>query len=208
MTFYTKRNDLQIIFFCVRRMVIFLCGLVAFTKPQISRQKCTIPYCMSNGKMGLIFSWEFCSVTSYPITTIFCFEVLCLICLSAFYTIAFSTIFIIFSFVECFQRLRYAAFIAYFRFRQLFRLQSFFCCTFMAHLAMPMMSIRKTEVFVKFRQWFGLFAFCAGFHYNRFSHFRFLSKRDWLEPLSQPICVEARSILSPFPFMSRRTNGC
>jgi len=58
---------------------------------------------------------------------------------------------------------------------------------FATDFTLSSMAILLGTVFVKLRKRFDFFAFGAAFGYDYFSHFRFLSKREWLEPNSPPI---------------------
>lgn len=68
-------------------------------------------------------------------------------------------------------------------------------------------SVSATSIFGKFIDWFDCVALVASFRYDGLSHFRFLSKRDWLEPPFASYTLAGGSLIIPalfFPSTSRR----
>lgn len=105
------------------------------------------------------------------------------------FAISDGVVYSIFGFMLCWMANAIFLYVAFLVCFATFCLAMFLTIFQTANLAIVLVAVICTTVFVKFRKWFDLLASRTIFCYNRFSHFCFSSKRDWLEPVAAHTAV-------------------
>lgn len=189
MAYFAYRNDIKMMFGGITQMVmVMFCGISTFTKQYVDRGNIACRYRIANNASSFTPFRKFFVVFFYLLLAFFalsvffnrCFVIDCFLILVATFYI-FPIVFVL-----VFQLFVMGTFnIVFIPICKLFGFSVSVIIRIVARFAIILKPIFVVLVFAEVINRFCLFAFTTYFSYSNVSHFRFLNKRFWLEPVAR-----------------------